>query len=114
MRYTHESFGLVKQDEIEALFTTIKDVLRVTKEELKSKNRISYIVDAKKIFSIICTDVIKVRNQVVSYHLETQHSDITHNVKMAREYIKNRIEFNYKFTEVRKEYIKKQQLILEI
>ena len=107
-------------DKFEEIKKTACSVTNITLEELESKSRKRYVVDARRMVFSIAKDYLEMKISHIAYRVNMNHASIIHHLKQHKDlmtsdiYYKDRFDKLLDLYKLNISYINKDELIEEI
>lgn len=94
------SVGKENKNTIEYLFKTIEEIIEVSKNDIKSRNRLRKFVDARKIISLFCIRNLQMSTTDTGDLINRDHSSICHYTRDIEGMLKYDIQLKSKYDKV--------------
>ena len=107
-------------DKFEEIKKTACSVTNITLEELESKSRKTYVVDARRMVFSIAKDYLEMKISHIAHRVNMNHASIIHHLKQHKDLITSDIYYKDRFDKLLElyklniSYINKDELIEEI
>ena len=107
-------------DKFEEIKKTACSVTNITLEELESKSRKRYVVDARRMVFSIAKDYLEMKISHIAHRVNMNHASIIHHLKQHKDLITSDIYYKDRFDKLLElyklniSYINKDELIEEI
>ena len=107
-------------DKFEEIKKTACSVTNITLEELESKSRKRYIVDARRMVFSIAKDYLEMKISHIAHKVNMNHASIIHHLKQHKDlmtsdiYYKDRFDKLLELYKLNISYVNKDELIEEI